>query len=577
MGRIRLFILFLVFLAFFIGINIAFLDNLRKIWTVGFPLILLVINLDLLVLILAFFLFLRKFIKTYLQAQKGKLRKRLSSMLFLYMFLPVLFLNLASSVVLLQSTKTFVSSQLKDVVKKTENLKESIENQERERVEIYRAFFSSVLKRGESLEDYLRNLKQVKSVSKVEGCVEQETADFFVLCVAEYRIEVFKDRALRESINSLYEVSRDLRSLVKSRDIIGGIYLYFLVLLSFVALIASFWFGNLVARYISIPLEELSSKAKEIAKGNFDVSLKVYSTGDEISQLAQSFSSMKDELKAFYQRLEKEKEFFKALVENLPVGIKFISKEGEVLENRAYHQIDTEDPQIKHTKLETSYGIIHIYEDLRPVVMAERFKTWQDAVKRLAHEIKNPLTPIKLNLERLQSLAQKGKLTQEEVIRVCQMLLEEIERIKSAVNYFRDISYSREIKIESFDLGDLIREMGKLYPTLNLEVVGNSVVRADKSMIKECFFNLFNNSLEWGAKSVRIFLTEKGFTYEDDGKGLKKGEEESIFLPYRSSNPQGMGLGLSVVKHIFQMHGWEIKVIPREKGFYAQVLFKQGG
>ncbi len=576
MDKLKLFFTFFLFLVFFIGINIAFLDSLRKIWTVGFPLILLIINLDLLILVLVFLIFFRKFIKTYLQAQKGKLRKRLSTILFLYMFLPILFLNLASSVVLMQSTKTFVSSQLKDVAKKTEQLKKSIEAQERERLEIYRTFFSTIIERGEKPEDYSKTLKQLKSVSRIDECKEQETADFYVICIGEYRIEVFKDKVLTESISSLYDVSKDLRNLVKSRDVIAGIYLYFLVLLSIVALLASFWFGNLVARYISIPLEELSSKAKEIAKGKFDISLKVPNTEDEISQLAHSFSSMKDELRAFYQRLEKEKEFLKALVENLPVGIRFVSKEGEVLENNAYHQMDKEDPQINHIQLETPYGTINIYEDLRPVIMAERFKTWQDAVKRLAHEIKNPLTPIGLNLERLIVLAKKGKLTQEEVIRVCQILLGEIERIKSAVNYFRDISYGREIKVESFNFGELIKEMGLLYPNLEVEVVGNCVVKADRSMIRECFFNLFNNSLEWGAKKVRIFLTEKGFTYEDDGKGVEEGEEESIFLPYRSSNPQGMGLGLAVVRHIFQMHGWEIKVIPKKEGFHAEVLFKQG-
>ena len=577
MDKLKLFLPFFLFIVFFIGINIAFLDNLRKTWTVGFPLILLIINLDLLILILVFFLFFRKFIKTYLQTQKGKLRKRLSSILFLYMFLPILFLNLASSVVLLQSTKTFVSSQLKDVANRTENLKQSIENQERERIEIYRTFLSSVLERGENPEDYSKTLKHIKTVSKTEECAEQETADLFVICVGEYRIELVKDRALEKGLNSLYEVSRDLRNLVKSRDVIAGIYLYFLVLLSFVALLASFWFGNLVARYISIPLEELYSKTKEIAKGRFDINLKVPNTGDEISQLAQSFSSMKDELKAFYERLEKEKEFLKTLVESLPVGIRFVSKEGEVLENKAYRQMEKEGPEINHTQLETPYGSMHIYEDLRPVIMAERFKTWQDAVKRLAHEIKNPLTPIGLNLERLMLLAQKGKLTQDEVIKVCQMLLEEIERIKSAVNYFRDLSYYKDIKVETFDLAELIRDMGRLYPNLEIQVIGSRLVKADRSMIKECFFNLFNNSLEWGAKKVSVFITEKGFAYKDDGRGLEEGEEESIFLPFHSSNPQGMGLGLAVVKHIFQMHGWEIKVILEKKGFHAEVSFNQGG
>jgi two-component system nitrogen regulation sensor histidine kinase NtrY len=573
MERAKLFLLFFLFFVFFVGINILFLDNLRKIWTVGFPLILLVINLDLLILVVVFSIFFRKFIKTYLQARRGNLRRRLSNLLFLYMFLPILFLNLASSIVLLQSTKTFVSSQLKEVARKTEELLQMSNAYERDKLEEYRSFFNTLISKGEDPKEFISVLKGVKSVEKAP-CVEEERENAFILCVGDYRVEVLKDQRLKSGIGALYEVSTSLRNLVKSRDIVGGIYVYFLVLISLVALLASLWFGNLVARYISIPLEELSSKAREIAKGNFDVSVRVPNTEDEVSQLARSFSTMKEELRELYSRLEKEKETLRSLIESLPVGIRFVGKGGEVIENKAYEEIKKEDPQVRKTEVELPLGLLEIYEDLRPIITAERFRTWQEAVKRLAHEIKNPLTPISLHLERLRLLAQKDKLSKEEVINVCGLLLEEINRIKFAVNYFRDLSYQREIKVEGFELGDLIRELARLYPNLEVEVIGSSPVKADRSMIKECFFNLFNNSVEWGAKKVRVSLTEEGFVYEDDGKGIQEGEEEIIFMPYKSSNPEGMGLGLAMVKHIFELHGWSIRVFPKREGFYAEVSFR---
>jgi two-component system nitrogen regulation sensor histidine kinase NtrY len=573
MERAKLFLLFFLFFVFFVGINILFLDNLRKIWNVGFPLILLVINLDLLILVVVFSIFFRKFIKTYLQAQRGNLRRRLSNLLFLYMFLPILFLNLASSIVLLQSTKTFVSSQLKEVARKTEELLQMANAYERDKLEEYRSFFYTLISKGEDPKEFISFLKGVKSVEKAP-CLEEEREDAFILCVGDYRVEVLKDQKLKSGISALYEVSTSLRNLVKSRDILGGIYVYFLVLISLVALLASLWFGNLVARHISVPLEDLSSKAREIAKGNFDVYVRVPNTEDEVSQLARSFSTMKEELRELYSRLEKEKETLRSLIESLPVGIRFVGKGGEVIENKAYKEINKEDPQVRKTEVQLPLGLLEIYEDLRPVITAERFRTWQEAVKRLAHEIKNPLTPISLHLERLRLLAQRDKLSREEVINVCRLLLEEINRIKSAVNYFRDLSYQREIKVEGFELGDLIRELARLYPNLEVKVVGNSPVKADRSMIKECFFNLFNNSVEWGAKRVRVSLTEEGFVYEDDGKGIQEGEEEIIFMPYKSSNPEGMGLGLAMVKHIFELHGWSIRVFPESGGFYAEVSFR---
>jgi two-component system nitrogen regulation sensor histidine kinase NtrY len=573
MEKSKLFFLFFLFFVFFVGINILFLDNLRKIWTVGFPLILLVINLDLLILVVVFSIFFRKFIKTYLQAQKGNLRRRLSNLLFLYMFLPILFLNLASSIVLLQSTKTFVSSQLKEVARKTEELLQMANAYERDKLEEYRSFFNTLISKGEDPRGFVSALKHVKSVEKAP-CVEEEREDAFILCVGDYRVEVLKDQKLKSGISALYEVSTSLRNLVKSRDIVGGIYVYFLVLISLVALLASLWFGNLVARHISVPLEDLSSKAREIAKGNFDVYVRVPNTEDEVSQLARSFSTMKEELRELYSRLEKEKETLRSLIESLPVGIRFVGKGGEVIENRAYREMSREDPQVRKTEVQLPLGLLEIYEDLRPVITAERFRTWQEAVKRLAHEIKNPLTPISLHLERLRLLAQRDRLSKEEVINVCGLLLEEINRIKSAVNYFRDLSYQREIKVEGFELGGLVRELARLYPNLEVEVVGSSFVKADKSMIKECFFNLFNNSVEWGAKRVRVSLTEEGFVYEDDGKGIQEGEGEIIFMPYKSSNPEGMGLGLAMVKHIFELHGWSIRVFPKSGGFYAEVSFR---
>ncbi len=573
MERAKLFLLFFLFFVFFVGINILFLDNLRKIWTVGFPLILLVINLDLLILVVVFSIFFRKFIKTYLQAQRGNLRRRLSNLLFLYMFLPILFLNLASSIVLLQSTKTFVSSQLKEVARKTEELLQMTNAYERDKLEEYRSFFNTLISKGEDPKEFISVLKGVWSVEKAP-CVEEEREDAFILCVGDYRVEVLKDQKLKSGIGALYEVSTSLRNLVKSRDILGGIYIYFLVLISLVALLASLWFGNLVARHISVPLEELSLKAREIAKGNFDVYVRVPNTEDEVSQLARSFSTMKEELRELYSRLEKEKETLRSLIESLPVGIRFVGKGGEVIENKAYKEINKDDPQVRKTEVELPLGLLEIYEDLRPIITAERFRTWQEAVKRLAHEIKNPLTPISLHLERLRLLAQRDKLSKEEVINVCGLLLEEINRIKSAVNYFRDLSYQREIRVEGFELGDLIRELARLYPNLEVEVVGSSFVKADRSMIKECFFNLFNNSIEWGAKRVRVSITEEGFVYEDDGKGIQEGEEEIIFMPYKSSNPEGMGLGLAMVKHIFELHGWGIRVFPKREGFYAEVSFR---
>ncbi len=583
----RLYIAFLVFFLLFLGINIALLDNLRKIWYVGFPLILLTVNIDLLVLVIVFAIFFRKFIKAYLAGSKSKIRRKLSTATLLYVFIPILFLNFATSLVLIQSTKTLVSSQLKDVAVKSERLYQRLEKREDERINLYREFFLFLLRRGEDPTMYTRGLKEVKSITQDANCSERMDNSNIVMCIDGYRVVLVRDKETLSSISYLYDVSRQLRNLVKSRDIISGIYVYFLILITLVTLLASVWFGNLVARYISLPLERLSQRAKEISKGNFSVSVSIPATNDELQELSESFERMKEELRNMYSKLKSEKRMLEELINVLPVGVVYVSKDGSLLVNDTFrnmfgvHVCKEEDlkgiekkQSIREELIESADGKVFMYEDLEPVILSERFKTWQYAVKRIAHEIKNPLTPVSLNLERISRLIYTEPMDRSKIRESIDLILGEIERIKNIVNQFRDLSIDREIKLHELSLRQLIEDVSKLYTELKVNVEGDKRVYADRSMLKDMFLNLFNNSLDWGAKSVSIKIDDSSLEYLDDGKGIEKGKEEIIFFPYHSDNPKGMGIGLAVVKHIVHVHGWNIKALHDERGFYLIVEFK---
>ncbi len=569
------------------GINIALLDNLRKIWYVGFPLILLTVNIDLLVLVIVFAIFFRKFIKAYLAGSKSKIRRKLSTATLLYVFIPILFLNFATSLVLIQSTKTLVSSQLKDVAVKSERLYQRLEKREDERINLYREFFLFLLRRGEDPTMYTRGLKEVKSITQDANCSERMDNSNIVMCIDGYRVVLVRDKETLSSISYLYDVSRQLRNLVKSRDIISGIYVYFLILITLVTLLASVWFGNLVARYISLPLERLSQRAKEISKGNFSVSVSIPATNDELQELSESFERMKEELRNMYSKLKSEKRMLEELINVLPVGVVYVSKDGSLLVNDTFrnmfgvHVCKEEDlkgiekkQSIREELIESADGKVFMYEDLEPVILSERFKTWQYAVKRIAHEIKNPLTPVSLNLERISRLIYTEPMDRSKIRESIDLILGEIERIKNIVNQFRDLSIDREIKLHELSLRQLIEDVSKLYTELKVNVEGDKRVYADRSMLKDMFLNLFNNSLDWGAKSVSIKIDDSSLEYLDDGKGIEKGKEEIIFFPYHSDNPKGMGIGLAVVKHIVHVHGWNIKALHDERGFYLIVEFK---
>jgi len=584
---VKLYLTFLAFFLTFLGINIVILDNLRKVWHVGFPLILLVINIDLLVLIIVFAIFFRKFIKVYIEGSRKKLRKKLSNALFLYILIPVIFLNFATSVILLQSTKTLISSQLKDIAQKSEILYEALKDREREKIRLYKEFFTFLVSRGEDPRSYLSGLKEVESITPVKNCKEVIEESVVFMCVGKYKIALRRDKDTLRNINSLYDVSKQLRNIVKSKDIISGIYLYFLVLITLITFLASVWFGNLVAKHISLPLERLSSKVKEISKGNFSIKVNIPSTGDEIQELSEAFERMREELRKIYTKLENDKKVLEELINALPVGVAYVHQDGRVMVNASFikmfgQEVKNEedikrlkkDAYIRQVIIEHKEGKVYIYEDLQPVILSERFKTWQYAVKRIAHEIKNPLTPISLNLERLLRLINKEPIDKEEITQSISLIFEEINRIKDMIKKFRDLSAEREPMVEELSLKQLIEDLSRLYAGLSVKVEGDKKVYADKEMLRDMFLNLFNNSIEWGAKSIHISIDEEVLNYVDDGKGIEKGKEEVIFIPYHSENPKGMGLGLAVVKNIAQVHGWSVRALYDPKGFHLVVEFK---
>lgn len=564
----RLYLIFFLFLLFFVVINVAFLDNLRKLWNVGYPAILLVINLDLLILFLVLVVFFRKFIKTYLSESTKPLRRKLSTSLLLYIITPLLFLNLTTAIVLLQSTKALVSGQLKDIAKSSEELSKLLREEEDIKLKSYRELIGSILKReGDTGE--LRTLG-VKRVERVKNCQEGSSEEVYLLCVEGYRVEIERERRVQELTARINSTARELRNMVKGRDIIGGVYVYFLVLAGFVSFLSAVWFGNLIARHISLPLERLSHRTRDIASGNFDIRVDVPKTGDEVEGLARSFLLMKEELRKLYEKLKEERDLFEKLLNELPVGIVYMSADGTLFQNQAYHMLKGKS-NLRTVSLELERGKVYIYEDLEPIILSERFKTWQMAVKRIAHEIKNPLTPISLNLERLRRLLERDSLDKEKAYHIIQTLLSELERVKRIVNQFRDLSLEVEPNFENINLKELLLEMVKLYTDMRIEVKGDLQMLGDRRLLRDMFFNLLNNSLEWGAREVLIELGEERIEYRDNGKGIEEGKEELLFLPYYTESPQGMGLGLAIVKHIAELHGWGVRALPSKEGFHLLI------
>ena len=577
----------------FVAINVAFINNLKNLPYANYYILLLAINIDLLALVLITSIILRKLIKVYLGKRRNILRRKLANILFLYLFIPLLLLNVVSIVVVLQSTKTYLSSKTRALSSSAERVYRNLYESELRRVERFKSIAHALLEAG--LFDELNRIKDIESVVRVPSCdFDVSEGEFnYTLCVntgdASYKVVVSKDLRLIRDVSEFGELALDVRAFVKTRDIITGIFVFFIVFVTLLTLLATVWLSMLVARHISEPIERLSDRAMRIARGNLDIKVEEEETGDEIEELSRAFIKMKDNLKKIYEELRRERDLLGRLLDALPVGVLFVSSTGETRSNRTFRsqfggegdleealRRIREDKNLRLEHIKSKEGDLYLVEDVSSIVLAERFKTWQEAVKRIAHEIKNPLTPIRLNLERLSRYAERGEFNSEKFTELTQLILREINRISDLINQFKHLSPSKELRLGEVRLSELLSDIGKLYASggINIEVEGDKVVKGDASLLKEVFYNLINNSIEWGARNVRIRIGEDGLEYVDDGKGIPPEEAENIFMPYFSSNPKGMGLGMAVVKRIVEDHGWSIRALPYDEGAHFLIEFR---
>ncbi|HHJ64928.1 MAG TPA: HAMP domain-containing protein, partial [Aquifex aeolicus] len=469
----------LALLTALVAVNVAFIVNLRNLPYANYYVLLLAINIDLLALIIIMAVILRKLIKIYIGTRRNILRRKLANILFFSLFLPLLVLNVFSTVVVIQSTKTYLSSKTRALSSSAEQVYRNLYDYELARVQMFREVVTALLEGG--FFEELNGLGDVESVVRVPAC-DYEVSEGemgYTLCVTtdrgSYRVILRKDADLIRNVSSFGKLALDVRAFVKTRDIITGVFVFFIVFIALLTALATVWLSMLVARHVSEPIERLSERAMKIAEGNLDVEVEEENTGDEIERLSKAFRKMKENLKEMYERLKRERDLLEKLLDALPLGILYVGKNG-LRTNRTFREMfgdspdmeavlkrASEDANLRIEHLRGSEGDLYLIEDISSIVLAERFKTWQDAVKRIAHEIKNPLTPIRLNLERLGRYAERGEIDAEKFRDLVNLILKEIERISDLINQFRHLTPSRSLRLERFRLSDLVRDLRKLY------------------------------------------------------------------------------------------------------------------
>jgi nitrogen fixation/metabolism regulation signal transduction histidine kinase len=205
---------------------------------------------------------------------------------------------------------------------------------------------------------------------------------------------------------------------------------------------------------------------------------------------------------------------------------------------------------------------------------SERESAWREMAKQVAHEIKNPLTPMKLSVQHLErTMLNEGKIDKEKVQRVMKNLVEQIDTLTSIANAFSGFAKMPKAKVERINLKDSVENAVELFSgfdRIDFETKYHStnpcMVRGDKDQLIRVFNNLLKNAVQSMTEErkglIRLEIQEEngGFStsVKDNGSGIQKSEMAKIFVPNFTTKTRGMGLGLAMTKNIVENFGGEI-------------------
>jgi two-component system nitrogen regulation sensor histidine kinase NtrY len=456
-----------------------------------------------------------------------------------------------------------------------------------------------------------------------------ERGDVVGVVVASHFIPKSLTVKMRE-ISQAFVEYKQLKILKKP---IKSSYMMALLMVTLLILFSATWFGFHLAKDITVPIKELAEATHRIATGelNYRIQMKA---ADEIGMLVQSFNQMTEDLQVSRSELEQRKKYMEIVLKNVAAGVISIDdqgtittintfaeqmleiKEGTILEKRFTEVLDREYVKqvegllselkssgkdsiekqltvnlrgkslsllINLTTLRDeegrSLGIVAVFDDLTQLIKAQRMAAWREVARRIAHEIKNPLTPIQLSAQRLrkrylEKLQEDGPIFDE----CTRTIVKQVEELKGMVNEFTNFARMPASNPAPNHLNEIIQETLLLFQQAHKNVRFEfrphdlPAFNIDRDQMKRVMINLIKNSIAAidGEGDVKIQtsydpkLQMVRLEISDNGCGISDEDKGRLFEPYYSTKKSGMGLGLTIVNAIISDHNGYIRVRDNE-------------
>ncbi len=468
-------------------------------------------------------------------------------------------------------------------------------------------------------------------------------------------VSTFIPLSLIAKMDDIASAYQDFRNINPIEYPIKSIYLIILVLMTLTILLCATWFGFYLARQLSVPLQILGERTRDVALGRYQ-NVEITTGSDEINELISNFNFMtgalekseikltksNDELKKTLSTLDEHLRYIEVVLSNASTGVVSVDDEGlitmvnryaekllnitskemvgkkarSVLKSNSYKVFDElisimrkqglkslKSEQsvningrntplqitltVLHDKFNNEIGKVIVFDDLSPVLRAQRSAAWTEVARRIAHEIKNPLTPIKLAAQRLQRKF-GVKISDPAFAECTSMIVEQVDDLKTLVNEFSHFARLPHSNPVAGDFNSVVEQVISMFKMANknIDIIFDRDslpdFMFDPDQIKRVITNLIDNSISAleNQESPKILIKTQfdqkmelaRLTVADNGKGVSAKFMDRIFDPYVTTKSQGTGLGLAIVKRMIEDHNGYIRAFHNQpKGFKVVV------